>query len=347
MKRSTKILWTIAMVLLIAGVICTGGAFALGGFTLNGISSSHAERFEVSYPIDSNSSTTKIIVDDSNVAVQFITGSYDSISVSYVDTDTHKYTITENTLSGGKTELVIKGITEWSSISWLKNIGLIDADTTLIITVPRDYDLFSLVSITTSNSKVIIDDIHSDAEIYVKTSNGSIRATNLDVSEISLTTSNSRVELLSVFADDLVVVKTSNGNVSANDVTAKNLSLITSNSSISAEDIITKDLSLTTSNGDLTLNRITAETQITAVTSNSSIKIDDIDSKSITLNTSNGSVTGYVTGNKSDYVITSRTSNAKNNLDSDFGSGAGGENSPSRKLNVKTSNARIEINFIG
>lgn len=364
MKNSTRILWTLALVLLIAGVICAGGAYALGGFNLANLSTENAERFNVTYPVSDK--ILKITVNDSNTAVKFITGGQSEFSVSYVETKYHKYTITQNSISGG-TELVINGREQRSGLSWIDYIGVMEvADKTLIITVPRDYDLFSLISITSSNGSVTVMDVGSDCEIYVKTSNASVTAENLNVSELSLTSSNGSMKLINIniTSDKPIIGKTSNASITCDNVTAESISLTssngsgklysvtasddimirTSNASITADSVTCPSVSLTTSNGSIKANDITAERTFSASTSSASINVDNIDSYGITLTTSNGSVKGSVKGDRADYIITSHTSNGNNNLgdNSDDASSA----SAQRKLTVKTSNSNINVSFI-
>jgi DUF4097 and DUF4098 domain-containing protein YvlB len=74
-------------------------------------------------------------------------------------------------------------------------------------------------------------------------------------------------------------------------------------------------------------------------TSNGRVVVDQVTSAAIELKSSNGSITGSVGGKRSDYTISSDTSNADDNL------GDGGDG-PST-LTANTSNGDINIRFLG
>ncbi|MDT2486175.1 hypothetical protein P7E00_00865 [Enterococcus avium] len=74
-------------------------------------------------------------------------------------------------------------------------------------------------------------------------------------------------------------------------------------------------------------------------TSNGKINLMNVKPKeSLSLETSNSEVNGTIIGNKEDFSITSKTSNASNNL--------GNQKNGSKELEVRTSNADIEIAFV-
>ncbi len=111
----------------------------------------------------------------------------------------------------------------------------------------------------------------------------------------------------------------------------------TSNGAIRLENITGKRLKLHTSNGKLTLEQVEFA-EIDCHTSNGKIAVDEVSGDDISLDTSNGAIKGTIKGSMEDYRITSHTSNGSNNLPE---SSRGGE----KKLYVKTSNGRIDLDF--
>ena len=129
-------------------------------------------------------------------------------------------------------------------------------------------------------------------------------------------------------------VETSNGKLSTENLALDNLNLETSNSKM----IINDDGSFETSNSKMDLSDLNfneGEFQ----TSNGKINLMNVKPKeSLSLETSNSEVNGTIIGNKEDFSITSKTSNASNNL--------GNQKNGSKELEVRTSNADIEIAFV-
>ena len=93
------------------------------------------------------------------------------------------------------------------------------------------------------------------------------------------------------------------------------------------------------SNGTLSARQVTAGDKLIMITSNGRISIDEAASAVFELSTSNSSISGSVKGKRSDYTITSGTSNGDNNL------GTGGKGA--LVLTAHTSNGNINIRFLG
>lgn len=186
----------------------------------------------------------------------------------------------------------------------------------VIIKLPRTFS-GNIISKTT-NGSIQINGI-SAKDIYAKTINGSACVDGVSVG-------NGKLE-----------VETKNGAIRATSIAGIHTELHTSNGSITLVGVATPKLNVSTSNGRINVSSIAAET-FSANSSNGSIQFDSVAvSKSITLHTSNGRICGTLAGKMSDYAITSGTSNAKNNLPNGT-SGA-------IKLDVSTSNARIDVQF--
>ena len=123
-------------------------------------------------------------------------------------------------------------------------------------------------------------------------------------------------------------------------VTAGQVTAQTSNGAITLEEVsVSGAVDMKSSNGTLTARQVTAGDKLIMITSNGLISIEQAASAVIELSTSNGSISGSVEGKRSDYAITSGTSNGDNSL-RDGGKGA-------YMLTAHTSNGNINIRFLG
>ena len=171
----------------------------------------------------------------------------------------------------------------------------------------------------TSNAGITVCNLASQTTISLSSSNGKITAENLSAVEgINIGTSNGKIILRSVQSATMDA-HTSNGAVSAESVTAENIRFKTTNESVSALSVSADSLYMETSNAH--------------------ISADKIDGKNIQMYTSNSRVSASIRGRREDFLISSRTSNASNNL--------GSTDSGSRRLTVKTSNGNIDVGFLG
>ena len=176
-----------------------------------------------------------------------------------------------------------------------------------------------------------------NGELVAATSNGKIRL-DADMREIYLKTSNGAIEIQSGVAD-ILRTRTSNGRTNIGYARCLTAEITTSNARIDAGDMHAElDIRLSTSNGSINAENIEAPV-FSAETSNAKISVRDIRAGDIRLATSNGAIHGIIPGRMEDYAITSRTSNGKNNLPD----GTQGE----KKLDVRTSNSRIDVEFSG
>ncbi len=135
--------------------------------------------------------------------------------------------------------------------------------------------------------------------------------------EIYLCTSNASIDIACAAAD-MLRANTSNGRIYVEYADCGRAEFKTSNGKIDATDV-------------------TAAEYVKMITSNGNVKVQNIVSQNISLVTSNGAITGSLPGRMEDYAITGETSNGKNNLPT----GTAG----SKKLDVRTSNGKISIDF--
>lgn len=178
---------------------------------------------------------------------------------------------------------------------------------------------FNFFNFGNSNPTVTIE-VPKDKlkDLQVDTSNGKLVAENLTLDNLDLETSNSKMTISEVDART-IDAETSNGKVELTRMKFDDGSFETSNSKMDLQDLSFGEGEFDTSNGKINL-------------------MDLKPSKALSLSTSNSEVNGTVIGDKDDFAITSKTSNASNNL--------GNHDNGSKELEVRTSNGDIEIAFV-
>ena len=183
----------------------------------------------------------------------------------------------------------------------------------LLLEVPRGWN--GVLDVGTSNAKIELE---------------------AEINEIYLCTSNAKIGISYVKAARLRTV-TSNGSTYAEHAECEYAEFVTSNAKIDVSDIkASEELRLATSNGSVTASDITAA-KFGAKSSNGGIKVEGIVSDDIEIKTSNGQISGTIAGKMADYAITAGTSNGRNSLPE--------KSDGEKKLSVKTSNARIAVEF--
>jgi DUF4097 and DUF4098 domain-containing protein YvlB len=277
-----------------AGIIMNGGNF--DGIHFRSDSSTSADS------TFSTSDVHNILIEDSNTSIVIETGDDGTITVNYDGQDQYYSTDTSNdTLSIRRTS---KDSSVWSSH-------------TLTITVP-EYELQNL-KISDDSSSISVTDVQCTS-IEIKTSDGSITAENLSVTDsISLKTSNASLNMTDLKAGNDITAVTSNGSLSANDLSGRNISLSTSNGSLESELINSSgSLSMKTSNGRITADNIKAATEIS-------------------LSTSNAAIEGYLDMKSSEVAVTCKNSSYES-CNVQAGSG-------SIPVILKTSNASVSMDM--
>jgi DUF4097 and DUF4098 domain-containing protein YvlB len=156
---------------------------------------------------------------------------------------------------------------------------------------------------------------------------------------LTLDTSNASVNVSGLTAAGDVRIDTSNSTIEMNNVSATLASAHTSNGAVTLDKVIVSGtVDMRSSNSSLTARQVAAKDKLYLETSNGRVVVDQVTSAAIELKSSNGSISGSVGGKRSDYTISSDTSNADDNL------GDGG-NGPFR-LTVNTSNGAINVSFL-
>lgn len=159
-------------------------------------------------------------------------------------------------------------------------------------------------------------------ELFVKTSNAAVRAYGLAQLGVGSFTSQ-------------------NGKLTLENIACQKLSARTGNSGIVLTNVRGTLGSAVTSNARITAIGCAFSEECTFTTNNAALRLEDMVCPHLSLKTSNGAITGTLVGDLRDYAIRSHTSNASNNLPPEFVFPE-----QTRWLNVKTSNARIDLQFI-
>ncbi len=155
-----------------------------------------------------------------------------------------------------------------------------------------------------------------------------------------LDSSNAPVNVSGLTMAGNVRIRTSNAPITVNSVSASMINAHTSNGAVTLDKVIVSGVAdVRSSNGALTARQVDASEQLRMETSNGRIAVEQVTSAAIELRSSNGSISGSVGGKRSDYTISSTTSNGDDSL------GDGGKG-PFR-LTVNTSNGNIYIRFLG
>lgn len=118
-----------------------------------------------------------------------------------------------------------------------------------------------------------------------------------------------------------------------------NLKICTSNAEIMGKPLFLGQMKAVTSNAAVRFEGLRCDL-VEIHSSNGTISIERLQSGDISLQTSNAPITGTILGDIEEYAITSRTSNAINNLPGSFGMGK------RCRLSAHTSNGCIGLEFI-
>ena len=285
MKAKTVILF-IAGGLLVIGIILCFIAFAISDFKISGILT-RGPFIEKTFTVSANN-ITSVYIEDSNKKVTIIPSDDEQIHVLYSEDEKEIYKIQND---GGKLSIVLK-----NNRRWYEYIGVLSWNfdsNPLTVKIPASYA--GSIDCTTSNGDVTVSDFTALDILNVSTSNAGIALSEINVKQ--------------------TILHTSNGKIKADNLQAESFSSETSNASVELSNIRkAQSISCKTSNGRITVKQASGH-NIFLKTSNSNIEIGQIEvGNEITCNTSNGNIKGNVSGNMNDFSITSRTSNGDNNL---------------------------------
>ena len=175
------------------------------------------------------------------------------------------------------------------------------------------------VNITTSNSRIIADDIDVEGDIRFKTSNSRISATTFRCHNADFKTTNSSIICSDADTDNITAIST-NGKVV--------LEKISSHNAVEGG----------TTNGRIEASRVRAGSSLFIHTTNGTVNAEYISCPDIRMKNSNGSISGSIEGSLSDYRIDSGTVNGRNSLPKKYDG--------HKTLNVHTMNGSINVSFL-
>lgn len=304
----TNKIYIIGAIILVLGLFLFAVGFSMTGFDITKLDTEGTYE-EKTY--QSNGNVKAITINDSNTDVKVIVSADNKLHMTYYENEHAYYEISEdnNTLS----------VEKKNNFKWYNNLfNLKFEKTTLLLTVPSDFD----------------------GELSVKTSNNSITVTDINIEEMLLRSSNGKIEVENVKVAGLLDTNTSNSSIYISDsAISGDVVCRTSNGKIELEKVECGNAKADSSNGGITIAAVTSKGRIEAQSSNGRIEIDDIEfGTDLTLITSNNSINGEINGKLADYSVSSRTSNAKNNLPENLKSG-------DKNITVNTSNGAIDIEF--
>ncbi|MHB1154452.1 MAG: DUF4097 family beta strand repeat-containing protein [Eubacteriales bacterium] len=304
----TNKIYIIGAIILVFGIFLFAVGFSMTGFDIAKLDTEGTYE-EKTY--QSNENIKSITINDSNTDVKVIVSADNKLHMTYYENENAYYEISEdnNTLS----------VEKKNNFKWYNNLFNFKFEkTTLLLTVPADFD--GELSVKTSNNSITVIDLNTE-EMLLRSSNGKIEVENVKVAGLLDTnTSNSSIYISDSAITGDVVCRTSNGKIELEKVECGNAKAESSNSGI-------------------TITSVTSKGRIEAQSSNGRIEIDEIEfGTDLTLITSNNSIKGEISGKLADYSVSSRTSNAKNNLPENLKSG-------DKNITVTTSNGAIDIEF--
>lgn len=258
------------------------------------------------------SDITVMDIRDTNNSIELVPSSDGAVHITYFDSEERHYEIDA---SNGKLSMVYHSRRPWYMFwNW-------PADHPVTIEVPAE--TLTSLSAKSTNGQVRVSGLEIRGDVQLATTNNQIVANKVAVGgRFEVATVNGAIDLANVKAAGGLSATGTNGATQISGIEALGeVVLKRTNGSIDVRDTTAKTLETHNTNGNTSLSAVAAK-------------------ESILLSSTNGKITGEVSGQMSDYRITSHTVNGKNNLPSHSDSG-------DRILKVTTTNGRIDISFSG
>lgn len=183
-------------------------------------------------------------------------------------------------------------------------------------------NFFNMLKEWNKEYNILVLELPADfaGNLYIKTTNGTIRTAGLTgLSSAEFSSNNGMIKLENSFADDLLICS-GNGRIELDNVRGERLDA-------------------SAGNGLITVKECRFQQKISLLTQNGAITGRNLISDHIVMQTSNGLITGTIIGNQNDYNISSMTRNGFNNLENINESGR------TKELTATTHNGRIQVDF--
>lgn len=203
-----------------------------------------------------------------DIAVRIKAGAADEVVVSYPQDEDYQFDVS---LQNGLLELTRRKDGRFRFFRfdlWALGIG---AAMEITLTLPREYA--GMLDVRTSNSPITMNGVHVWGALKLLDSNARIEVSQCQAREMAITTSNARMLAEDIAARGVLALKTSNGRIAAERLTADgDLTLQTGNARINAQGLQSGGiLALQTSNGPIQADALDAM-DIRMKTSNGAIE---------------------------------------------------------------------------
>lgn len=238
--------------------------------------------------------------------------------------DMKLYTYNQDNIEFGVTDgqLIIKNTDDRKSFSF--NFDFFDDKHQYVYIYVPD-GICESIHVSTSNERIVFEDVDVKNEVYAHTGNGQISFTNINSQEIIASSSNNEISMDGITAE-VLKLETSNARLTVRNVTADSLRASTSNGTVSFDAVSGVDAVIKTSNGSIILKDIYFDNSLEAKTSNSETKV-------------------VLSGERDDYTYDIKTSNGTISIDdANYGSKYKGGKGNS-DVTISTSNADVVVEF--
>lgn len=262
----------------------------------------------------SNAAITEFTLEDSNTDITLSPSEDGAFRVTYYENDRERYEVDLDE-EGGSLRMEKQVDRKW--YEWIGHFT-VEAHP---VKVEIPASALAALKVRTSNASISLDGLNGQGMELVS-SNGQIRVTDAACAKgISASTSNARVIIENTRAGGILSASSSNGDISMLKVQGKNVKADTSNARV-------------------TMNKAAAEEDVAAFTTNGDIELNTmVFGGSLEARTSNSSIRGTIDGRRTDYSISSGTSNGDNNLPN-------GQSGGEKSISVHTSNGSIDFTFL-
>ncbi len=258
------------------------------------------------------SGITQLVFKDINNAVHVVQSADNQVHITYFDGNKSHYEITEK---NGVLTVTHKSNREWYEIF---DFSFLSGGRQVVLALPKS--ALESIEITTTNGAIKAEEVALGGNLTLGTTNGKITVADLNIAgSLTLRSTNAALAATSVAARDFSMQST-NGSITVGGlIVNKYASLGSTNGSCKVEMVRAESLGISTTNGKITFTDVQV-------------------SKSLICSSTNASITGDVAGKESDFSITSRTTNGKNNLPTGSTAGA-------KQMKITTTNGNISVSF--
>ncbi len=338
MKKSVKILLIIGGSLLLLGIIlCTGAILSVHG-DFGALAT--VQYTEKSY--DTTTEITSVVLDTENAKVVLERSEDEHIHIRYDESEKEPYTVTE--------EDGVLTIVKESQSSWF-NFGISFTSPEVSISLPEIE--YSLISLTTTNSKVIssiplqateftcensnasitLENLQSET-LTIATSNATIAVSGSDCGNTNISTTNAEITVAGSSCDSLFV-SSENAKIVVDGSDCGSTKIMTTNASITLSGTATDALTIGNENGAIELDGCTVSGVADISTVNGNITASNTALlQGGTVTDTNGKIVLSLIGNRNDYLISTESTNGSVNI---------GENSAGGNILLQLSNANCSI----